>query len=51
MRQIECIADAVPDVTLLKLAHCGHSPQRDQPEAVIEAIVRLVERLGSSQTG
>ena len=51
MRQIECIADAAPDVTLLKLAHCGHSPQRDQPEAVIEAILRLVERLDSSQTG
>ncbi|MBL8390914.1 MAG: alpha/beta hydrolase [Candidatus Accumulibacter sp.] len=51
MRQIECIADAASDVTLLKLARCGHSPQRDQPEAVIEAIVLLVERLDRSLAG
>ncbi|EXI76064.1 MAG TPA: alpha/beta hydrolase [Candidatus Accumulibacter phosphatis] len=45
MCQIDCIAEAAPDVTLLKLTNCGHSPLRDQPEAVTEAIKRLVERL------
>lgn len=45
MRQIECIAEAAPDVDLLKLADCRHSPHRDQPQAVIEAIVGFVDRL------
>ena len=30
---------------LLKLAHCGHSPHRDQPQAVLEALTRFVARL------
>lgn len=38
MAQIECIASAVPQAQLLKLAHCGHSPHRDQPVAVIAAV-------------
>lgn len=45
MRQIECIAEAVTDVDLLRLADCRHSPHRDQPQAVVEAIVRFVDRL------
>lgn len=45
MRQIDCIAEAAPDVELLKLAHCRHAPQRDQAQAVIEAIVRFLDRL------
>jgi pimeloyl-ACP methyl ester carboxylesterase len=28
-----------PQAQLLKLARCGHSPQRDQPQAVIDAVV------------
>ncbi len=31
----------------LELAHCGHAPHRDQPEAVIEAIDRFVDRLAA----
>lgn len=42
MEQIGRIARAAPDVELLKLAHCGHSPHRDQPEAVLEAITRFL---------
>jgi pimeloyl-ACP methyl ester carboxylesterase len=48
MAQIEAIAaqaTAAADVELLKLADCRHSPHKDQPQAVIDAIVRFVDRL------
>ncbi|OHC67040.1 MAG: alpha/beta hydrolase [Rhodocyclales bacterium RIFCSPLOWO2_02_FULL_63_24] len=48
MAQIEAIAaqaTAAPDVELLKLADCRHSPHRDQTQAVVDAIVRFVDRL------
>lgn len=45
MRQIDCIAEVVADVELLKLADCRHSPHRDQPHAVVEAIARFVDRV------
>ncbi len=38
MAQIDDIAACAPQTQLLKLSACGHSPHRDQPEAVIEAI-------------
>ena len=38
MAQIDDIAAAVPHAQLLKLPQCGHSPHRDQPEAVTRAI-------------
>jgi pimeloyl-ACP methyl ester carboxylesterase len=37
MAQIDGIAERVPQSRLLKLERCGHSPQRDQPDAVIAA--------------
>ncbi|MBA4286853.1 MAG: alpha/beta hydrolase [Xanthomonadaceae bacterium] len=40
LAQIDAIAARVADCTLLKLAACGHSPHRDQPEAVTAAVVR-----------
>jgi pimeloyl-ACP methyl ester carboxylesterase len=43
MEQIDRIARGAPRVELLKLSDCGHSPHRDQPDAVISATVRLVE--------
>ncbi|HET9339043.1 MAG TPA: alpha/beta hydrolase [Casimicrobiaceae bacterium] len=45
MAQIERIARLAPDVDLVRLADCRHSPHRDQPEAVLEALVRFVDRL------
>lgn len=46
MAQLEAIAkQAGGPVELLRLADCRHSPHRDQPEAVLEAIARFVERL------
>lgn len=45
MRQIEVIAAALPGTPLLKLADCGHTPQRDQPAMVLAATVRFVAAL------
>lgn len=38
LAQIDDIAAQVPQAQLLKLPHCGHSPHRDQPELVAQAI-------------
>jgi pimeloyl-ACP methyl ester carboxylesterase len=45
MAQIERIARLAPDVDLVRLADCRHSPHRDQPGAVLDALVRFVDRL------
>jgi pimeloyl-ACP methyl ester carboxylesterase len=45
MAQVDGIAARVPQAQLLKLAHCGHSPHRDRPDAVIESTCRFIERL------
>jgi pimeloyl-ACP methyl ester carboxylesterase len=38
MVQIDGIADRVTGTRLVKLPGCGHSPHRDQPQAVIDAV-------------
>jgi pimeloyl-ACP methyl ester carboxylesterase len=38
LAQIRGIAEAAPQTQLLELADCGHSPHRDQPEALIDAV-------------
>ncbi|WP_295002473.1 alpha/beta hydrolase [uncultured Dechloromonas sp.] len=48
MRQIEAIAAAVPGTQLLKLARCGHSPQRDQESAVLDALDAFIRRASGS---
>jgi pimeloyl-ACP methyl ester carboxylesterase len=45
MEQLARIGRQVADVELLTLKDCRHSPHRDQPEAVIEAITFFVERI------
>lgn len=44
MEQIDRIARHAGNVELLKLAACGHSPHRDQPDAVIAATSDFVRR-------
>jgi pimeloyl-ACP methyl ester carboxylesterase len=44
MAQIDGIAKRVPGTTLLALADCGHSPHRDQPDAVIAAAASFIRR-------
>jgi pimeloyl-ACP methyl ester carboxylesterase len=45
MEQMRRIGAKVADVRLLKLEACRHSPHRDQPDAVIDAITRFVDRV------
>ncbi len=45
MEQIDRIARQARDVELVKLADCRHSPHKDQPQAVIEAVTGFVERI------
>jgi pimeloyl-ACP methyl ester carboxylesterase len=40
LAQIRGIRDAAPHTQLLELPACGHSPHKDQPLAVVEAVVR-----------
>jgi len=41
MAQVRGIAERVARCRVLELAGCGHSPHRDQPEAVIRAAVEF----------
>jgi pimeloyl-ACP methyl ester carboxylesterase len=41
LAQVRGIAERLPNCRLLELAKCGHSPHRDQPEAVIRAAVEF----------
>jgi pimeloyl-ACP methyl ester carboxylesterase len=45
MAQIDDIAAAAPQTQLCKLAACGHSPHRDQSDAVMAAIAKLMAGL------
>jgi pimeloyl-ACP methyl ester carboxylesterase len=42
MRQITGIRDRLPSTDLLALPRCGHSPHRDQPEALTDAVAAFV---------
>jgi len=48
MQQVERIARAASRVEVLQLAHCGHSPHRDQPGRVLQAIERFVASLDTA---
>jgi pimeloyl-ACP methyl ester carboxylesterase len=43
--QIDAISQHVPKSTSVMLANCGHSPHRDQPEAVLKTIVGFIDQL------
>ena len=46
LAQVEAIRRQVKGpCEVLKLAQCGHSPQRDQPEQVVSAVSRFIEKL------
>ena len=44
LAQIHGIAQRVSQTDLLELAGCGHSPHRDQPELLIEAAAKFIQR-------
>lgn len=45
MEQMRRIGAQVRDVELVALEDCRHSPHRDQPGAVVDAITRFIDRL------
>jgi len=51
MSQIEQIAHAVPHAQLVKLDGCGHSPHRDAPQALNDAIAAFVEAVRARRGG
>jgi len=44
MAQIDTIAQHAPQTQLTKLDNCGHSPHRDAPQALNDAIVQFIEQ-------
>jgi hypothetical protein len=44
MEQIRRIVRAVPRMDVIELNHCGHSPHRDQTDAVTHATAGFVRR-------
>jgi pimeloyl-ACP methyl ester carboxylesterase len=42
MLQLDEIAKVVPHAQQIRLANCGHSPQRDQPQICIQGIVEFL---------
>ena len=44
MEQIERIERLAPDVRLCKIERCRHSPHRDRPEVVLEAVATWMNR-------
>lgn len=45
MAQLDELALAAPQTQQIRLADCGHSPQRDQPERTLEAVVAFLQPL------
>lgn len=45
MLQLDEIARVAPHAAQLRLAECGHSPQRDQPQKTIEAITDFLKNI------
>lgn len=49
LEQIRGIARRVPQTELLELARCGHSPHRDRPEALIDAVSAFMRQAGEPE--
>ncbi len=47
LEQIRGIARRVPQTELLELADCGHSPHRDQADALIAAVQTFMRSQGA----
>jgi pimeloyl-ACP methyl ester carboxylesterase len=45
MEQLNAIETATADVTRLELIQCGHSPHRDQPDRLIDAVRRFLTHI------
>jgi pimeloyl-ACP methyl ester carboxylesterase len=49
MAQLDEIASRVPQTQLVKIEQCGHSPHKDQPEKVLQALKYFSSSLGKIQ--
>ena len=49
LAQIRGIQGRVPQTQLLELPHCGHSPHRDQPQALMDATAAFISAHASLQ--
>ena len=45
LAQLDELARAAPQTVQLRLPECGHSPQRDQPDNTLEAVVRFLKNV------
>jgi pimeloyl-ACP methyl ester carboxylesterase len=45
MQQIDGIKKLAPQTELLKLEKCRHSPHRDQPQALLTAVTKFIDKL------
>ncbi len=45
MRQLDEIAAAAPHAQQLRLADCGHSPHRDQPQLCLDSVIRFLSEV------
>jgi pimeloyl-ACP methyl ester carboxylesterase len=46
LEQVRGIARRVPQAEVLELPECGHSPHRDQPDALVAAAAAFMRRHG-----
>jgi pimeloyl-ACP methyl ester carboxylesterase len=46
MAQLDALAAAAPHTAQCRLADCGHSPHRDQPEKTLEAVTDFLASVG-----
>ena len=44
LAQVRGIRAAAPQTEVVELAHCGHSPHRDQPDALVRAVTGFISR-------
>lgn len=49
LAQVESVVSAVPHTKLVNIAHCGHSPHRDQPERLLSATIDFVSSHSAAQ--
>jgi pimeloyl-ACP methyl ester carboxylesterase len=42
VQQLDAIRKRIPSAQLLLLSSCGHSPHRDQPDAIMESIAQFI---------
>ncbi len=49
MRQLERISELRPDARLLKLPDCRHSPHRDRPHAVLDALAKFCREIADRE--